>query len=57
MSVMGKLTMAATLLVGSVGPSFAFWRCAAPEIDGPAGVSAVALLVTAGMLAYNRMTR
>ena len=27
---------------------------AAPEIDGPAGVAAVALLVSAGIIAYNR---
>lgn len=25
-----------------------------PEIDGPAGVAALALLVTAGIIAYNR---
>lgn len=27
---------------------------AAPEIDGPAGVAAIALLVSAGFIAYNR---
>jgi len=26
----------------------------APEIDGPAGVAAIALLVSAGLIAYNR---
>lgn len=26
----------------------------APEIDGPGGVAAVALLVSAGLIAYNR---
>ena len=26
----------------------------APEIDGPAGVAAIALLVSAGFIAYNR---
>jgi hypothetical protein len=54
MSIWGKLSLASAMLVASVGPSFAFWRCTAPEIDGPAGVSALALLVTAGMVAYNR---
>lgn len=27
----------------------------APEIDGPAGMSAMVLLVCAGLLAYNRL--
>jgi hypothetical protein len=26
----------------------------APEIDGPAGVAAIAVLVSAGLIAYNR---
>ena len=26
----------------------------APEIDGPAGVAAIALVVSAGLIAYNR---
>jgi hypothetical protein len=29
----------------------------APEIDGPAGVAAIALLVSAGIVAYNRLRR
>jgi hypothetical protein len=29
----------------------------APEIDGPAGVAAIALLVGAGLIAYNRYKR
>ena len=29
----------------------------APEIDGPGGVAAVALLVGAGLIAYNRYKR
>lgn len=29
----------------------------APEIDGPAGVAAIALLVSAGLIAYNRFRR
>ncbi len=35
------------------------WRVVkhAPEIDGPAGVAAVALLVSAGVMAYHRMRR
>lgn len=30
---------------------------AAPEFDGPAGVAAVALLVSAGLLLYNKLRR
>jgi hypothetical protein len=29
----------------------------APEIDGPAGVAAIALLVSAGFIAYNRFKK
>ena len=29
----------------------------APEIDGPAGVAAVALLVSAGLIAYRRFKK
>ena len=30
---------------------------AAPEIDGPGGIAAIALLVSVGMIAYNRFRR
>ena len=30
---------------------------AAPEIDGPGGVAAIALLVSAGLIAYNRFKK
>ena len=49
-----KLAMTAALVLAGTGPSFAFWNCPVPEIDGPAGISALAFLVSAGMLAYNR---
>lgn len=29
----------------------------APEIDGPAGIAAIALLVSAGIVAYNRFKK
>ena len=32
-------------------------RMATPEIDGPAGVAAVALLVSAGLIAYRRFKK
>lgn len=28
-----------------------------PEIDGPAGIAAIALLVSAGIVAYNRLRK
>lgn len=33
------------------------WRAVrfAPEIDGPAGIAAIAVLVSAGMMAYHRL--
>jgi hypothetical protein len=30
------------------------WNCGVPEIDGPAGISALAVLVSVGMMAYER---
>jgi hypothetical protein len=32
-------------------------RHSAPEIDGPGGIAAIALLVSAGLIAYNRYRR
>lgn len=54
MSLMSKLAVAASLLVATSAPTLAFMVCETPEIDGPAGVSAIALIVSAGMIAYNR---
>jgi hypothetical protein len=54
MNTCTKIGLAASLLIASVTPSLAFLRCNVPEIDGPAGVSAIALLVSAGLIAYNR---
>jgi hypothetical protein len=51
-----KIALAAGMTVMAAGPTFAgFWVC--PEIDGPAGASAVAALVSIGMVAYHRLTR
>ncbi|MEZ5815838.1 MAG: hypothetical protein R3D44_01995 [Hyphomicrobiaceae bacterium] len=30
------------------------WNCGVPEIDGPAGLSALAVLVSVGVMAYER---
>jgi len=51
-----RIALAAGMTVMAAGPTFAgFWVC--PEIDGPAGASAVAALISIGMVAYHRLTR
>jgi len=30
------------------------WNCGVPEIDGPAGISAMAVLLAAGAMVYER---
>jgi hypothetical protein len=50
-----KLALAFSLLLSLITPSAAaFWDCVAPEIDGAAGLSAIAALVSVGMIAYRR---
>lgn len=39
---------------GGMQSAFELWCPPVPEIDGPAGISALALLVTAGIISYNR---
>ncbi len=54
------VSVSEALALGSAGAGSGFGggngggRASAPEIDGPAGVAAIALLVGAGMIAYNR---
>jgi hypothetical protein len=51
-----KLALAVSMTVAGVGPTLAgFWSC--PEIDGPAGVSAVAALASVALIAYQRSKR
>jgi hypothetical protein len=41
----------------ATGTTFAaFWNCV-PEIDGAAGISALAALVSMAMIAHHRLTR
>jgi uncharacterized protein (TIGR03382 family) len=41
----------------AAGPSLAaFWFCSAPEIDGPAGISALAALASVAMIVHRRLT-
>ena len=42
------------MLMLSMSEALAQVGVGAPEIDGPAGVTAIALLVGAGIIAYNR---
>lgn len=48
------LTTASQVLAHGKGGHHGGGAHGAPEIDGPAGVAAVALLVSAGIIAYNR---
>ena len=49
------LALSATVVLWSVPAALALrWSCAVPEIDGPAGLSAMAILASVGMLAYER---
>lgn len=55
MRTVSKLVLAATALLSFAPSAFALsWSCTAPEIDGPAGLSALAVLVSAGIMAYER---
>jgi hypothetical protein len=53
-----KLALALSMMVAVAGPaSAAFWDCVVPEIDGAAGVSALAALVSIAMIAHQRLAR
>ena len=51
-----KAVLALSIMFSSTTRSVAgFWDCiVAPEIDGPAGISAIAVLVSVGMVVYQR---
>ncbi len=56
MRVVSRLALAATMVMWYVPSASALkWICEVPEIDGPAGLSAVAVLVSVGMIAYDRL--
>lgn len=49
-----KLLLAASALLWSIPTASALqWNCV-PEIDGPAGLSAMAVLLSVGIMAYER---
>jgi hypothetical protein len=56
MHICFKAALALSILLSWVTPSSAgFWDCiVAPEIDGPAGASAIAALISIGMIVYQR---
>ncbi len=50
-----KAMLAASAVLWSIPTASALkWNCAVPEIDGPAGVSVMAVLVSIGVMAYER---
>ena len=53
-----KLVLAASAMLWSIPSAFALqWDCGVPEIDGPAGISAAAVLLSIGVMAYERYKR
>lgn len=55
MTLVQKCGLAATMLLWSVPSASAFdWICDVPEIDGPAGLSALAVIASLGMVAFDR---
>jgi|RhiMethySRZTD1v2_1073278.scaffolds.fasta_scaffold2242672_2 hypothetical protein len=57
MSARTKVALAIAMTFSAVTPSMAaFWDCiTVPEIDGSAGISAVAAVIAVGMVAYQRV--
>ena len=48
-----KVVLAASAVLWSIPTASALqWNCGVPEIDGPAGISAVAVLLSIGVMAY-----
>lgn len=55
MRIVSKMLLASALVVSSISAASALsWNCSVPEIDGPAGLSVLAVLISVGMMAYER---
>lgn len=55
MRLANKIVLAASAVLWSIPTASALtWDCGVPEIDGPAGISAVAVLISMGVMAYER---
>lgn len=53
MRVLEKIAVATAFVFATAAPAAARWVCV-PEIDGSAGVSALAMLAAASLIAYQR---
>ena len=55
MRSISKIALAASAVFWSIPAASALtWDCGVPEIDGPAGVSALAVLASMAVMAYER---
>ena len=53
--ISSTVSLALFTILWSVTPSAAaFWDCVVPEMDGSAGISAIALLLSVGMIVFYR---
>ena len=53
-----QISFSLAVLAATVGPALAYrTRHSAPEIDSSAGIATLAVLVTAGIIAYTRSKR
>ncbi len=62
MKLVAKFGLLAAAVLMSAAPASAglfFYNAptSAPEIDGPAGIAAIAVLTSLGLMAYDRMKR
>lgn len=58
MRIWMKLALAMSMSLVATAPTFAaFWTCVVPEIDGSAGISVVAAVISVAMIAYHRLTQ
>jgi|SwirhirootsSR2_FD_contig_41_37623_length_423_multi_4_in_0_out_0_1 hypothetical protein len=57
MYIWTRFSLAATITLMATGPTLAQYNYPVPEIDGPAGVLALAALVSVAMIAYSRLKR
>jgi hypothetical protein len=59
-SRVASVTLAFGMVIGAAASAFALpynTQNPVPEIDGPAGIAALALLASVGLLAYNRIRK
>ena len=55
MRIINKIVLASVIAASSAPTASALtWNCSVPEIDGPAGLSVLAVLISVGVMAYER---